>query len=231
MTRTRWGFSRVVAAVNGTGAVFWLGMVIWGIVGDCRPHDFHGDCGFETLFGGAIGLGGAFVLIAIGSVLQGFSPDFRAGDEVERFWLACATAVMAGIAALNVCVVVWFVLDRGYPLREGVGNGLGCWPLTAFLGAPCAYLITFVVAAASDRRVRRSGQVSPSWACRVGAIAGMIPGLMVGLYWAYSAWELAWMVIGGAWTGVVAAGVFWCVAIRGRVHVDATAGDPAATTA
>jgi hypothetical protein len=147
-------------------------MTMWGILGDCRPHDFHGHCGFSMLFGGAIGLVGAFVLIAVGCLLQGFSRDFRSGDEVERFWLACATALLAGVGALSSCVVVWFIFDRAYPLQESVGNGLAFSLLPAFLGAPFVYAIVFVLAAASDRRVRRSGRVSASWSCRGGREGG-----------------------------------------------------------
>lgn len=220
MPRTLWGFSRGVAVVYGTAALFWLGMAMWGLLGDCPPSDFHGHCGFSMIFGGAIGLAGAFVLIAVGAVLQGRSRDFLAGDEVERFWLASATAVMAGIAALIVCAVVRFIFDAAYPVQEAVTNGLGRWPLAAFLGAPGACAIVFVVAAASDRRVGRSGRVSASRASCVGAAAGMVLGLTVGLQWADSALGSVGMMLGGLWTGAVVGWVFWSVALRGQVRVE-----------
>lgn len=204
---------RTVAVSYATAAAIWLGLTLWAIGSDCGPQSIDGQCGMSTFFGIVYATAGGLLAIVF-ALASGASPNrvFGAGQRISGAALA---ALSSGIVAVDVFTVLDNILMRGQPLSEGAAFGVRMLPVIAFVGAPFAFTILYIVAAASYRRIQKRRYVSALWVCGIAVVPGILLGLVTPRGLAFGFRDRPWMVIAGLILGLATGWMFWRVGLRG----------------
>ena len=206
---------RQLAVVYGIAAGSWLGLSTWGLLSDCLPGQFDGQCGMSTFFGGACGAAAAFIVIGIGRALG--MPRHFSSRRQRPALLGAMIAFLASIAVLNL----QFIFNSGARASQSAAEAAALWPVASFVSAPFAFAIVVAVVTGCVWRLHSTGRVTVRWAGAVGTLSGLLIGLLTPERFEFGMFDRFWMLSSGLLMGISAGVLFGWLGLRNQSELAA----------